>query len=158
MHGRRPAAPNTPTSPPSPDINTERLFAEYRARTVPCHSCHAHFDGLGLSLEHYDTFGRFIDQREEGPVNASGFARLDGEDQEFSDVRGLASLLAKSPQVRGCVSGKMLEYALGTELSGACAARVEARVAARNGELSEIFRAIATNPLLRLRASPQKAP
>jgi hypothetical protein len=147
-----PPPPGIPTRPPLPEITTERAFVAYRA-AQSCHACHQHFDGLGLAFEQYDAFGRYLPVDDAGAaVDASGALTLDGERHSFTDVAELAGLLAGSPQVLSCVTGQMLAYALGVVTPApACTARIERRTAAAGGSLAEMFRAIATDPLFRLR-------
>jgi len=74
-----------------------------------CASCHKLMDPIGVALENFDGIGAFRTQDAGRTVDASG--DLDG--QPYKDLRGLAALLRKSPEVSACVVKDLLRYATG---------------------------------------------
>ncbi len=144
------------TTPPSPEIDTEREFAEYRASQGTCGACHGSFDGIGLSYEHYDALGRYVGTDQQGvPIDASGSIPLDGQQVSFADVTELGQLLAASPQVASCMSQKMLGYAVGDQVTAACAAPVTERTREGGGALRDLFHNITADAVFRTRKVAQ---
>ncbi len=136
------------TQPPSPDVDTEREFADYRRSQGTCGSCHGAFDGVDLSFERHDALGRYQANDPAGNlVDASATVTLDGSQISIGGVAELGALLAKSPDVRSCVARKLTGYATGRATSPECVVRVTDRVQTQAGSLLELFRAIAQDPL-----------
>jgi hypothetical protein len=132
------------TTPPSPEYDTERKLADYRASQGTCGGCHAAFDGIGLSFERYDALGRYQAADTQGAaVDASGKLTLDGASVTFSDITELAALLAESPQVHTCLTRKLAGHALTGKVNARCAEPVVAAASEQGGALLDVFRAIA---------------
>jgi hypothetical protein len=153
---------------PPPDINTqpppgtafsERKLAEMRASSTVCGACHQLMDPLGISLESFDSLGRFRTRQADGtPVDPAGALTGTDVDGPFAGAVELAGRLASSKQVRSCVAAKMLSYAVGRELGpeDRCEQdRIGAEVEAAGGHLIDIFAAIAGSPALRYRTGGQ---
>jgi hypothetical protein len=80
-------------------------------------------DPLGMALEHFDPVGRWRDQDQEQPIDASG-ALVDG--REFKGVVDLkARLLERKEEFVRCFVEQMLTYALGRKLEFYDAATVK---------------------------------
>jgi Protein of unknown function (DUF1592)/Protein of unknown function (DUF1588)/Protein of unknown function (DUF1587)/Protein of unknown function (DUF1595)/Protein of unknown function (DUF1585)/Planctomycete cytochrome C len=87
----------------------ERL--EQHRKKAECASCHARLDPLGFGLENFDVLGRWRDQIQQKPVDASGKLAT-GE--EFVGPVALKTILAETKRelfVRNLVE-RMLSYAL----------------------------------------------
>ncbi len=113
----------TPPPPPPPNVPDlaegkkggkvllmrERL-AQHRANPA-CASCHNVMDPVGFALENYDAIGRWRDDEEGVPIDASG-AFPDGS--EFNTVSGLKRALLSRPEIFvTAMTEKLLTYALG---------------------------------------------
>ena len=117
----------TPPPPPPPNVPAleenkgggaaktvrERL-AQHRA-SPNCAGCHSRIDPLGFALENFDVLGKWRDQEEGKPVDASGEmsdgTKLDGPEQLK------AALLARRDLFARNLTSKLLGYALGRGLT-----------------------------------------
>lgn len=117
-----------PNPPPGVEVNLDKPSAssgrvvdtlrarlqQHRADPV-CGSCHGIMDPIGLTLENFDLTGRWRDTDNGKPVDAHAVmadgTALDGT----AALRG--ALLARSEAFINTLSGKLLSYALGRELS-----------------------------------------
>jgi hypothetical protein len=111
-----------------------------------CAGCHKLIDPVGFGLEAYDGIGRF--RRTEGgkPVDASG-ELLGAGDAEGRFVGGveLAGRLARSAEVRSCVAGLWLHFAVGRPVgpADACSAdTIKAEFAAAGHDVRKLLLAI----------------
>jgi mono/diheme cytochrome c family protein len=104
--------PNVPTlpanNPAKPTTLRERM---QQHRAIPtCATCHTKMDPLGFALEQYDGIGRWRDNDEGAPIDAT--ITLDGRlvdsPQSFREA-----LLTRSDEVVHTVTEKLLTYALG---------------------------------------------
>ncbi len=116
----------TPPPPPPPDVpdlpedkkqaegkTLRERFVAHRANAT-CAACHDRIDPLGFGLENYDAVGRWRDQDNGRPVDATGAlpdgTRFDGPD-ELKKV-----LLDRKDEFARHLSAKILGYALGRGL------------------------------------------
>jgi hypothetical protein len=110
-----------PPGPPPPNVDltavnsgnlgnmTVRQKLDLHAQNVACNSCHASMDAAGLSLENFDQLGGFRSTYSNGQgVDASGTMFQ----ANFANYLGLSAILAKQPEVRTCLTTKVLTYAL----------------------------------------------
>jgi hypothetical protein len=98
--------------------NRER-YAEHSKNPV-CAGCHASFDPVGFTFEHFDGFGRYRDQEKGSPIDASGsISRLDEMGFEvltpLDGVESLSDYLADNDRVRACVVRYWSYYAYGRD-------------------------------------------
>jgi len=129
-----------PPPPPPPNANTtlaenktgrpvsvREMLERHRANPV-CSSCHARMDPLGFSLENFDALGQWRTMDGDTPVNATGVL-LDG-----TPVDGPAALrralVAQNEQFVRTVTGKLLTYALGREMTSSDAPTIRSIVRA----------------------------
>ncbi len=112
-----------PPPPPPPDIPPleqaakanehatvrERLAAHVAVAT--CAACHNRLDPLGLALEHFDAIGRYREEENGRPIDASG--TLPGGESLSGAADLKRSLLTRADQFVEALSGKVLTYALG---------------------------------------------
>lgn len=89
-----------------------------------CMSCHAKIDPWGIAFEHYDAIGRWRNEINDQPVDASSL--LYGN-QELNGVEGLKEFLLVNRQdqfVRAMIY-KLATFALGRPLTFADRSRIE---------------------------------
>lgn len=115
----------TPPPPPPPNVpeldkegaaltGTLRERLEQHRENIACASCHARMDPLGFALENYDAVGAFRKTDGNDPIDASG-ELPDG--RKFEGLDELKVILrSKAPQVRKCLTEKLMIYALGRGL------------------------------------------
>jgi hypothetical protein len=117
----------TPPPPPPADVplleenkdgapakTVRERLAQHRA-SLSCAGCHSRIDPLGFALENYDAMGRWRDQEEGKPVDASGEmndgTKIDGPDQLRTALLARRDLFARN------LTSKLLGYALGRGLT-----------------------------------------
>lgn len=109
-----------------------------------CVGCHDLLDPAGFAFDHFDHVGRFVTTIKGVPVDPSG--QIKGSrstDGPFTDLRGLAALLASSEEVRRCVHRQFLEFAQGREVAEGESCAVEAsfrKLEAGGGKLAGLLR------------------
>jgi hypothetical protein len=134
--------------PPAPNLSTRERFAEH-ATNAGCAGCHKLFDDIGFAFETYDGLGRFRTMDGGKPVDASGtFTTGGGETFRFAHARELAEALARSPQVRACMTRQWLRFALGREDGPGDAAAIAAvteAYARKDADLRELLVALTTS-------------
>jgi hypothetical protein len=116
----------------------ERL--EQHATNPVCAGCHLKMDPIGFGLERFDAIGALRERDEGFPIDATG--RLPSG-ATFDGPVELASLVKSDPRFPGCISEKLLTYALGRGLGARDTCQVEA-VADRFAAGGYSFRALAT--------------
>jgi hypothetical protein len=97
-------------TPSDPKTNRER----YQAHTVDalCQGCHVNIDGIGFGFEHYDSLGRWRDQDNGFPVDASGQLIGSDVDGPFHGAIELSAKLASSEVAHECAVTNYLRWAL----------------------------------------------
>jgi hypothetical protein len=90
-----------------PPTLRERL-EQHRVDPV-CAGCHSFIDPPGFLFEHYDSLGRYRDEAEGFPINATG--ALDG--QVLNHARDLAAILRYDERVANCVARQLYRHANG---------------------------------------------
>ena len=112
-----PPPPGLEVEPPEPDPNktTRERYAQHR-EDPSCNGCHSLIDPIGFAFEHYDHLGRWRDDENGLPIDASGEItgpRDPDLEQPFDGAIELAHLLADSPQVEACAVRNWFRYAYG---------------------------------------------
>ncbi|WP_146391160.1 DUF1592 domain-containing protein [Allorhodopirellula solitaria] len=108
--------------PPPPDIPALQEKSTLTATSLrerlamhreneSCASCHDLIDPIGFALDHYDALGQYREYDGENPIDASGVLPDGTEVGGVSDLE--ASLLAHPEMFVGCLSEKMMTFALG---------------------------------------------
>lgn len=92
---------------------SERERADYRAVTPPCLGCHVSFDPFGISLENYDTIGRFrtVDDKMR-PINAAVTLPPSAGSVPTQNAVEMGKALADSGAFSACAATRLLTYAL----------------------------------------------
>ena len=97
--------------------STNRQRTATATSPATCTTCHTLINPPGFAFEHYDAIGRWRDQDNGQPVDASGSLTLTGgEVITFADGVDFARKLATSDRVRDCYVMQWTRYALGTHL------------------------------------------
>ena len=84
-----------------------------------CYGCHELMDLIGVSFEHYDAFGRYREQENGVPIDATGtVTRADGAALSvaidgLSGPQGLGAFLAENDIVKSCVTRYWSYFAFG---------------------------------------------
>jgi hypothetical protein len=128
-----------------PDATTRERFAMHRENPA-CAGCHNLMDPLGFSMEHFDGVGRWRDEENDKPIDATGKLVASDVDGEFDGAADLASMLAQSDMVRECVTRNWFRYAYGraeSEDNDECAlAQLDQAFAAGDHDLKELLVAL----------------
>lgn len=114
-------APTPPAPPEVPALEdskhspqekvTLRVQLERHRADPSCATCHDRMDPLGLGLENFDAIGRWREQDNDMPIDASG-QLASGE--SFLGVRDMRTILASKRRLfYRCLTRKLLTYALG---------------------------------------------
>ena len=158
-----------PVPPPPPDVNTAldettsvkattvREMLERHRSNPACASCHANMDPLGFSLENFDAIGRWRTTDGESPIDASGVL-MDGTKVD-GPVALRNALLKQKDQFVKSVTGKLLMYALGREISYHDAPVIRAimrTAAADNYRWSSTILALVKSPPFQMRRTKQR--
>jgi hypothetical protein len=109
-----PPPPNVEVTPPNldPGLTTRERFSQHRESPF-CSACHEMMDPIGLGFEHFDGAGLWRDEENGRPVDDSG--EIVGTDTPgpFRGPVELGEKLARSQQVRECVTLSMFRFAYG---------------------------------------------
>jgi hypothetical protein len=97
---------------PDPNVSTRVRFEQHRTKPE-CAACHALMDPLGLAFESFDGMGRF--RTMDGLVRVDSTSELRGTDQDgpVENAVELVGRLARSSEVRACMTRQWFRYALG---------------------------------------------
>lgn len=157
----------TPPPPPPPGVppleelavdgapKTLRQLLELHRSKPACASCHAKMDPLGFALENYDAIGRWRDQENQLPIDASG-QTSDG--RSFSGPVELKDVLLEQREAFSkALIRNLLIYALGRGLQGSdeCVVRDCLSTANENdGRFASIVVEITKSKPFRYRRNP----
>ena len=121
---------------------------------MPCHSCHAVMDPIGLSFENYDGIGTYRTQDQFGPIDATGTLPTPKGDVSFLGASELVPILAKDERLAGCIAQKVLTYAIGRGFSAADEATLKTvtdATSAANKGFRGLFASVASTEAFRSR-------
>ncbi|MGK3988896.1 DUF1592 domain-containing protein [Sorangium sp. So ce136] len=137
--------------PPQPDPtkSTRERFAEH-SNNEACGSCHTLIDGIGFGFEHFDGVGRYRDNDDGHPVDASGnILGAPSTSGEFDGTGELAQKLAHSPDAHACFTLQWLRFGFGAmdqaELS-CMAEQITGQLGTENLTIAGVIEAIAQSP------------
>lgn len=108
-----PANVDTSIPEPSEDAPTMRDRVATHLENPMCASCHTVMDPIGLAFEHFDGIGRYRETDDGHALDTTG--ELD--DVSFDDAIGVAWAVRDHPELPGCLSQSVLQYAQGHVLS-----------------------------------------
>jgi Protein of unknown function (DUF1588)/Protein of unknown function (DUF1585)/Protein of unknown function (DUF1592) len=112
-----PPPPNVPelaeTAKAAPDATLRQQLELHRQNAV-CNSCHRVMDQLGFGMENFDAIGRWRDEDNGKPLDATG--ELPGGSRFSGPVELAHVLRRKQCEFGRCLAEKMLTYALGRGL------------------------------------------
>lgn len=112
--GRSPRPPPDAVVPLPPDLHAELTTRErvmLQTRPESCQSCHSMINPLGFTLENFDAVGRYRNEEQGRPVDATGAYRTrSGEIVKFSGVRELAAFLADSEETHSAFVEQLFHY------------------------------------------------
>jgi hypothetical protein len=136
---------------PDPALGlTSRESLERRTGRQPCAACHAILNPIGFGLEGFDAIGAARTTENGRPIDTSGVLP---SGETFRDAGEMLALLKSDTRFPACFTRKLLTYALGRTLSGACDEAVVAALAAdfaRDGfRLKNHVVRVARSPLFR---------
>jgi Protein of unknown function (DUF1592)/Protein of unknown function (DUF1588)/Protein of unknown function (DUF1595)/Protein of unknown function (DUF1587)/Protein of unknown function (DUF1585) len=147
---------DTALKPPT-GAQTTRQHYEAHSTSEPCRGCHVLMDPIGFGFEHYDSFGRYREQDNNVPVDATG--TLNGVKEgavAFDGIGGLAAYLAGSDAARTCVARYWAYVAYGapTWEQDACTyAAIRSEAATQNQSFASVLAAIVHAPHFTRRAA-----
>ncbi len=134
----------------APKTGSEQL-ALHRANKA-CAACHAHFDPIGIALENYDLIGQWRTEEAGEPI-APKEKTITG--QTLTGIGDLKQFFTdRRQQFYGCVSEKLLTYALGRGLDPGDAVtvdRIAEQVAQDGGKFSTLLLAVIDSPPFQMR-------
>ncbi len=144
-----PAVPEIDLANPEIAKMTLKQRLEDHRNHEACMSCHAKIDPWGIAFENYDALGRWRDQINGNPFDAT--SRL-FNDEPLNGIDGLKRflLMNRQDQFLRAITHKMTVYALGRPLTFADRAGVEAIAAKVRGDgdgLATLVRHVATSEL-----------
>jgi hypothetical protein len=99
-----------PTLPPAIDPTASvRQRLETHRSNASCASCHSLMDPIGLGLENFDSLGRYRDNDNGHPIDASGVVN----GAPFKDAAELGTRLRQDPEAASCFVSKVYAHAQG---------------------------------------------
>jgi hypothetical protein len=135
---------------------SERERADYRAANAPCNGCHTSFDPFGVSLENFDTIGRYrtVDDQQR-PINAVVTLPASAGALPAQSAAEMGMALASTGAFSACAATKLLTYALAeTGVKGTSCATKAVADRFKNTDLSfsSLVREVAVSKTLTHRA------
>jgi hypothetical protein len=135
---------------------SEREKADYRGSTAPCVGCHPSFDPFGISLENFDTIGRYRTMDEKmRPINAMVTLPASAGGTVANNATEMGQALANTGVFSACVATKLLTYALAeTGVNGdSCATKAVAEAfKATDGTFPALVRTVAMSKTITQRS------
>jgi hypothetical protein len=143
-----PANVDTKLKPTSQPTTTRAHFEQHLTVGTSCAACHQLMDPIGFGFEHYDAFGRWRDQDNGFPVDASGSLRGVKEGTvTFNGLTELSTYLAGSAEVKECYSRFLAYHAYGRAAWPQDACTYDAiRTGAGAGGLRDVLTAVIHAP------------
>lgn len=115
--------------PPDPGLGlTNRESLEIRTKNPPCAGCHVEINPIGFGLETFGPIGQTRTLDRGKMIDPSG--ELPGG-LKFANTTELLDVLRKDERFPGCVTKKLMTYALGRGMVNACDAQYVDNLAAQ---------------------------
>jgi Protein of unknown function (DUF1592)/Protein of unknown function (DUF1588)/Protein of unknown function (DUF1595)/Protein of unknown function (DUF1585) len=135
---------------------SERERADYRAANAPCLGCHPSFDPFGISLENFDSVGRYrtVDDQQR-PINAAVTLPASAGGTVSNSAAEMGQALANTGAFAACTATKLLTYALAeTGVKGnSCATKAVAEAfKATDQSFSALVRTVALSKTITQRS------
>jgi len=114
-----PPPANINITPPEldPGLTTRERFAEH-SDSDECAPCHKKMDPVGLTFENYDPLGRWRDDENGLPIDATGELKLTWDaDGPVDNAIDIAQRLAGSEEVRQCYVTQWFRYTHGRDVA-----------------------------------------
>lgn len=114
--GRSLKPPPVAVAPLSPDLHAdlttrERVLLQTEAEA--CQTCHNMINPLGFTLEHFDAVGRYRQEEQGKPIDATGtYLTRTGDERKFHGVRDLAQFLASSEETHLAFVEQLFHFAV----------------------------------------------
>lgn len=112
--GRSLRTPPVAVAPLAPDLHadlTTRERVELQTQAEACQSCHNMINPLGFTLEHFDAVGRYRQEDQGKPIDATGtYFTRSGQEVKFGGVRDLAEFLAGSQETHQAFVEQLFHY------------------------------------------------
>lgn len=137
----------------TPGACKKARYTEHRENAV-CASCHSRIDPIGFGLENFDKDGKYRthdDEHPECPIDGAGQLN---PGQTFTGAKGLAPLIASSPQFVACFSEHFVRFAVGRGLDttdGNRIAWLTSEMAKHGNSFEALVRAYVTHENFRVR-------
>ena len=135
-----------------PQTGTMRQRLSQHAENEPCRTCHKIIDPLGFGLENYDAIGRWRDQDQGMPIDATGEIPEFG--LRFNNGAEMGAVLRGDPRFARCVTRKLLTYAVGRGMGMADQPAMDVltdRFSSGGFRFRALVESIATSPLMTTR-------
>ncbi|MFO0750489.1 MAG: DUF1592 domain-containing protein [Myxococcota bacterium] len=114
-----PPPANINITPPEldPNLTTRERFAAH-SDSDECAPCHKRMDPVGLTFENFDPIGRWRDDENGLPIDATGELRLTRDaNGPVDNALGIARRLAGSDEVRQCYVTQWFRYTHGRDVA-----------------------------------------
>jgi hypothetical protein len=144
-----------------PNATTIERFSQHADDPV-CAGCHQYIDPIGFGFERFDALGAWRTTENGAPIppegSVVGVDRI-GDDQvgDFTDLGGLATVLADSTAAPTCFAEETTRFALGREVlfGQQCAVQGLGAAFAEAGNVQELLIAIASSDVFLNRSEVQ---
>lgn len=130
-----PPPADVPALPTTGSSGTIRQQMEQHQKQPGCSGCHTQMDPIGFAMEHYDAIGRWRDDDQNQPIDATGKLPTG---QTVDGAAQLAQVIKQDPRFLKCATQKVFSYALGREPQSFDAERIDAL---KNGLTTTEYRA-----------------
>lgn len=101
-------------TPLAPDLHpglTTRERVALQTNEPSCLKCHGMINALGFALEHFDAVGRYRDEENGKPIDATGnYESREGRIGEFTGARQMAEFLATSDETASAFVRQLFHY------------------------------------------------
>ncbi len=145
-----PPPPNVPLLSDTPPAGqTVRDLLQAHVSNPVCNACHQVMDPVGLSLENYDSLGKWRTTYDTGlAIDPSG--TLPNGGPSFTNAIDLYNQLAHTDDVKSCFAEHLMDFALeraATTATDTCLANhIGVAAGAEGGRFSDLVLAIASSP------------
>jgi hypothetical protein len=108
--------PDNVMVPPLPErpqnVTTREFYSMHSKYGAICTSCHAAIDPMGFAFENYDAVGQYRETEVGKPVDSSGSIQLTNSVLTFKNAVDLTTQLAKTTDLRECMTRHWMRYLL----------------------------------------------